>query len=75
MNDFYRYLFFMSVMNDDGEKALTYLTKIQAFSVILEDPLDMAVENLLQLVYWNHIEKIMKRLYPHHSITLILQGR
>lgn len=57
VNDFYRYLFFMSVMNDDGEKALTYLTKIQAFSVILEDPLDMAVENLLQLVYWNHIEK------------------
>lgn len=56
-NDFYRYLFFIHVMKGDGEKAKYYLTKIQALSVILEDPLDIVVENLLQLTYWNTIEK------------------
>ncbi|MGN7478903.1 helix-turn-helix domain-containing protein [Solibacillus silvestris] len=62
MNDFYRYLFFIHVMKGEGEKALDYLMKIQAFSVILEDPIDLAIEGLLQLAYWNYIEKAYEKV-------------
>lgn len=50
INDFYRYLFFMQLNKGDKEKAQIYLNKIRAFSVILEDPLDLVMEDLLQLV-------------------------
>ncbi|MCH7321435.1 helix-turn-helix domain-containing protein [Solibacillus sp. MA9] len=62
INDFYRYLFFMQLNKRDGEKAQTYLDKIRAFSVILQDPLDLVMEDLLQLAYWNHIEKDYERV-------------
>lgn len=62
INDFYRYLFFMQLNKGDKEKAQIYLNKIRAFSVILEDPLDMVMEDLLQLAYWNQIEHAYERV-------------
>lgn len=62
INDFYRYLFFMQLNKRDGEKAQTYLDKIRAFSVIIEDPLDLVMEDLLQLAYWNQIDNDYERV-------------
>ncbi|MER2037110.1 MAG: helix-turn-helix transcriptional regulator [Solibacillus sp.] len=57
VHDFYRYLFFINVMKEDGEKALEYLKKIEAFSIIFEDPIEVVIVELAQLIYLNNVVK------------------
>ena len=57
LNDFYRFLFYIHVLNEEGDKAHYYLKKIHAFAEIMEEPTEYLMEQLLTLVYMNQIEK------------------
>ncbi|ATP39816.1 transcriptional regulator [Solibacillus sp. R5-41] len=57
LNDFYRFLFVIHCSKGDAEKSRYYLKKISAFTEILEEPAEAVIEQLLNLVYMNQIEK------------------
>lgn len=61
LNDFYRFLFFVNVFNDEAEKSLYYLRKLRAFGEILEDPIEDLTYVITELQYINMIEKDYKR--------------
>lgn len=57
LNDFYRFLFFTHCSKEEEEKAYYYLKKIRAFAEIMEEPNETVMEQLVTLLYTNHIEK------------------
>ncbi|MEK4425012.1 helix-turn-helix transcriptional regulator [Solibacillus sp. FSL K6-1523] len=57
LNDFYRFLFVIHCSKGDAEKSRYYLKKISAFTEILEEPAENVIEQLMNLIYLNQIEK------------------
>ncbi|WP_042477306.1 helix-turn-helix domain-containing protein [Bacillus ndiopicus] len=57
LNDFYRFLCYLHCSNGDAEKSYDYLTKMKAFSTVLEDPIDAISTQIMTLAYTNQIEK------------------
>lgn len=57
LNDFYRYLFFIHSSKQDAEKSNYYLKKIRAFTEIIEEPEEAIVQQIIELMYTNQIEK------------------
>lgn len=57
VNDFYRFLFFIHCSKGDAEKSRYYLKKISAFTEIMEEPAEVVIEQYMNLIYLNQIEK------------------
>ena len=53
LNDFYRFLYYLNLQKLDQEKCDYYYKKMQAFMVIMEDPLEEIMVELLYLPYIN----------------------
>ncbi len=57
LDNFYRFLFFVQLFNNEGEKSLYYLKKLRAFAEIMEDPGIDIMNLIIELHYINMVEK------------------
>lgn len=57
LNDFYRFLYYVSLQRNDIEKVDYYVRKMKDYVQLIEDPLEEVLLQIILLVYHNLVEK------------------